>query len=249
MFSIFKKKTPAVTTDLSLLKTDMHSHLLPGIDDGSPNVETSQTLISGLQLLGLQNFITTPHILWDLYKNTNETIATAKQSLLQHLAVSLHNISLNAAAEYFMDDHLSQLLAKKIPLLCIYKNYVLVEFSFVSAPLNWKQQLFQLQMSGYQPVLAHPERYSYFAGNKKIFEEIKSTGCLLQVNLLSVTGYYNKTAQDTARYLADKKMIDFLGTDLHHHRHLDALRNSGAVIMPVIQSLLNAGILQNTLLN
>jgi protein-tyrosine phosphatase len=240
MFSIFKKRTASKTLDLSAVKTDMHSHLLPGIDDGSPDTEQSIVLISGLQNLGLQNFITTPHIMWDMYKNTNEIIIAQEKLLKQ----SIGETYLRAAAEYYLDEHLDDLLLKKSTLLTIQDNKVLVEFSFVSMPLNWKDSIFNLQLNGYQPILAHPERYTYLARDKKIYDELKSLGCLFQLNLLSLTGYYNKAAMDLAHYLLDKKYINLVGTDMHHTRHLEALQNAGN-IMPVINKLLDSGVLLN----
>ena len=122
---------------------------------------------------------------------------------------------------------------------------VLVEFSFVSPPLNLKEQLFNLQIKGYEPVLAHPERYTYFAANKSAFDDFKSMGCLFQLNVLSLSGYYGKIPQELANWLVSKNYIDLLGTDLHHQRHLDALR-AGKNIMPVVSQLLDTGRLLNT---
>jgi protein-tyrosine phosphatase len=240
MFSIFKKKYPSIPVNLSLLKTDMHSHLLPGIDDGSPDLATSLELKKGLEELGIQQFIATPHIMWDLYKNTPGTIAGALGQLQEEPAQQ----NIRAAAEYFMDDHFDELLENNEPLLTISGNKVLVEFSFVSAPLNLKEKLFNLQIKGYHPVIAHPERYLFFAASKGVYDEFKTLGCLFQVNLLSLTGYYGKAAHDLAHYLISKKYIDFLGTDLHHARHLESLR-SGRNTMPLLLQLADSGLLQN----
>ncbi|MEO5891086.1 MAG: CpsB/CapC family capsule biosynthesis tyrosine phosphatase [Ferruginibacter sp.] len=241
MFSIFRRKYPALPVDLSGLKTDMHAHLLPGIDDGSPDTMVSGELKRGLEDLGYSQFIVTPHVMWDMYKNTPASIAAAVNSLQQ----ANGHTNLRAAAEYFMDDHFDQLLDKDEPLLTITGKKVLVEFSFVSAPLDLKDQLFKLQIKGYEPVLAHPERYTYLAANKSMFNDLKSMGCLFQLNLLSLTGYYGKTAQELATWLISKNYIDFAGTDLHHHRHLEALR-SGKNIMPVLLQLLSSGRLLNS---
>ena len=216
----------------------MHSHLLPGIDDGAPDSEVSLQLKKGLEDLGYSHFITTPHIMWDMYKNTAVTIAAALESLEEQKA------NMRTAAEYFMDDYFDGLLNDDKPLLTITGKKVLVEFSFVAPPFDLKEQLFKLQIKGYEPILAHPERYVYFAGKKSVFDDFKSMGCLFQLNLLSLTGYYGKIAQDLATWLVSKKYIDFLGTDLHHHRHLDALR-SGKNIMPVVLQLLGSGKLLN----
>ncbi|WP_290794870.1 tyrosine-protein phosphatase [Flavihumibacter sp. UBA7668] len=232
----FKKKTqPRI--DLSGIGTDMHSHLLPGIDDGAPDAETGLQLLTGLQELGLQGFITTPHILWDLYKNTNQTIEPARHTLQAELTRTNNPATLSAAAEYLIDDYFSRLLQNKAPLRCLRDNYVLVEFSFVNLPFDWKQVFFDLQIQGYQPVLAHPERYSYLFNKWTVFDELRDMGILLQVNLNSLTGYYGKPMLQQAQQLIKQNRIAFLGSDMHHQRHLDALRQSTS-LMPLVQETL-----------
>jgi protein-tyrosine phosphatase len=243
MFSFFST-TSKIAIDLSALHTDMHSHLLAGIDDGAPDTTTSLQLMKGLQDLGFQKFITTPHILWDLYRNDDHSIGAAL-STLQEKAESDHlQFPLSAAAEYFLDDHFTGLLRNKTPLRSFSGNYVLVEFSFVSLPFEWKQIFFDMQIQGYQPVLAHPERYAYLGPGIEALKEIADMGILLQVNLNSLTGYYGKPALSLAQALVKHKMVSLLGTDLHHIRHLDALRNSDQ-LMPQVKTLLDSGRLLN----
>ncbi len=245
MFSIFKRKYPKLPVDFSAVKTDMHSHLLPGIDDGSPDINTSLNLKKGLEDLGYSQFIVSPHIMWDVYKNTTDTINSALKNL-QQANNNCNNI--RPAAEYFLDDYFDGLLDEGNPLLTIEGKKILVEFSFVAPPFDLKQQLFKMQIKGYQIVLAHPERYAYFSANKTAYDDFKSMGCLFQLNLLSLSGYYGKIAQDLATWLISKNYIDMVGTDLHHHRHLDVLRN-GKNIMPIINDLLSSGKLLNPSLN
>lgn len=244
MFSIFSRKSKVVPIDLSGLHTDMHSHLLPGIDDGSPDEATSLHLLKGLQGLGFQNFITTPHILWDLYKNTDATIEPARIQLQTALELSGSKARLAAAAEYMIDDYFSGLLQQKAPLRCLKDNYVLVEFSFINLPFDWKQVFFDMQIQGYQPVLAHPERYPYLFQKNTVLDEILDMGVLLQVNLNSLTGYYGKAILQQAQVLVNKGVIAFLGSDLHHERHLAALQTS-STLMPLVSKVLDSGKLLN----
>lgn len=244
MFSIFKKKKRA-RVDLSGLGADMHSHLLPGIDDGSPDAETSLQLIAGLQELGYRKFITTPHILWDMYKNDATTIGAAHQQLQQALQQNNLAVPVKAAAEYFLDEHFDELLQNDTPLLTLHDNWVLVEFSFVTTPLNFKDKLFNMQMKGYQPVLAHPERYLYFMSDKRWYDELKNAGCYFQLNILSLAGYYGKASLQLAQYLLGKRYINLLGTDCHHFRHLHTLQSAGNDIMEPVESLLDSGLLLN----
>jgi protein-tyrosine phosphatase len=246
MFSIFKKSARQ-PPDLSSLVTDMHSHLIPGIDDGAVDTVDSIELINGLHDLGYERFIATPHILWDIFKNNSATIDPAYKNLQSALAENHKNVQIKYAAEYFLDYHVDELMEDEIPLLTIKDNMVLVEFSFISAPLDLKEKLFSLQMAGYQPVIAHPERYVYFGKGKEYYEELREAGYFLQVNLLSLTGYYGKLPQEIAQMMVKNKFVDFLGTDLHHVRHLNALQ-SASQLTDTIKLLQDSGTLLNATL-
>lgn len=243
MFSIFKKKN-FERPDFSELITDMHSHLIPGIDDGATDVQNSLELINGLTDMGYQKFIATPHILWDIFKNNAGTITPAYIGLQAGMAEADVRTPIRFAAEYFLDYHVEELMEEEQPLLTLKDNMVLVEFSFVSAPLDLKEKLFSLQMAGYQPVIAHPERYIYFGKSKEKYEELREAGYFLQVNLLSLAGYYGKLPQEIANQLVKNKMVDFLGTDLHHVRHLNALQNASH-LTDTVKFLLDSGTLLN----
>lgn len=241
MFKLFSKtKQEAVSKmDFSSVGADMHSHLLPGIDDGSPNLETSVQLIKGMMGLGFRKFVTTPHIMWEMYKNTPEIINEKLELLKKRLKEENVDVEISAAAEYFLDDHVEGLLRRNEKLLTIKDNWVLSEFSLASAPHGLKDILFEMQMQNYQPVIAHPERYTYLEGNKTFYEDLKDIGCLFQLNILSLTGYYGKSAQELAHHLIKKGYYDLVGTDLHHARHLEALRSG--VAGPIVQKLLASG--------
>lgn len=225
MFSLFKKKTQVEPVG-TLLQTDMHAHLVPGVDDGAPDLEAAVELVKGLYQLGYRNLIATPHIYWDLYKNTPETLTPACAALNTALETELPGMKVKLAAEYMMDDHFEKLMANKTPLLTLNDNRVLVEFPFASLSMGWKEMLFSLQLAGYQPVIAHPERYNYAHRDKKLYHELKDAGCELQVNLLSLSGYYGPDVQQAAKYLLKNEMVSFAGTDCHHQRHLAGLQDS-----------------------
>lgn len=247
MLSWFKKKKPLPDVkDLAFIGCDMHSHLIPGIDDGSPDVETSIHLIEGLIGLGYKKIITTPHLMLDLYPNNRSTILNGYEKLSKALVKKGINIPIRAAAEYFLDDHFDSLLEKNEPLLTIKDNLVLVEFSFASAPLDYKQKIFNIQMKGYKPILAHPERYTYFHRKPEIYEELRSSGCLLQVNLLSLSGYYGRGVAAAADGLRKTSQIDLLGTDMHHQRHLDNL-GTPAVLQKAFEIANTLPLLNNSL--
>ena len=239
----FGKKKAIQSVDLSWLGVDMHSHLIPGIDDGSPDIETSIELIKGLQNLGYKKLITTPHILWDVYPNTSEIITQGVADLKQAVADAGVEIEIHAAAEYFIDEHFEDLLKNKVPLLPISGNMVLVEFSMVTAPMDLQQTLFEMQIQGYQPIIAHPERYVYLNHRKHFFDELKEAGCLFQLNILSLGGYYGKGVQELAEYLLKQNLYSFAGTDLHGARHLAALQKLAA--SPLYTLLKDGYVLKN----
>lgn len=227
MFNFFKRsKKDTGKTDLSLLKADMHSHLLPGIDDGSPDMETSLQLIKGMMELGYTKLITTPHIMWDMYQNTREIILAKQKALQNAVDAEGLNVTIHAAAEYFLDEHVEGLLKSNQPLLTISGKMVLSEFSMAFPSHGLKDILFQMQMQGYQPVIAHPERYIYLEKNKEFYDELKERGCLFQLNLLSLTNHYGKSVNELAQYLIKKGYYNLVGTDLHGFRHLEGLNNS-----------------------
>ncbi len=221
----------------------MHSHLLPGIDDGAPDLETSLTLVEGMMALGYRKLITTPHILRDMYPNTRGIILEKEELLQTAIREKGWNIELRAAAEYFLDEHVSELLKRNEPLLTLHDNLVLVEFSMAYPAQNLKSILFELQMQGYQPVIAHPERYSYLHQQRAFFDELKDIGCLFQLNLLALGSYYGKTAGELAHYLIKKDYYDLVGTDLHHARHLNALQQPA--LRAPLEKILASGRIRN----
>ena len=241
--SLFRRKITD-PSGLSGLCCDMHSHLIPGIDDGSPDLETSVRLIRGLISLGYKKTITTPHINADIFPNTTAIIRAGEAAVTEELRRQQIEIEFRAAAEYLMDEHFSKMLATGEPLLTLKDNLVLVELSFAVPAFNLKETLFDMQLKGYQPVLAHPERYLYFGANKKWYEELKDAGCLFQLNLLSLVGYYGRDSQQLAEYLVKKKYIDFLGTDMHTVRHLEMLASPR--IFNNVHTLVDAGLIQNS---
>jgi len=242
----FSRRKSLSETDLSWLVTDFHSHLLPGIDDGSPDVETSLLLIKGLQSLGYKKLITTPHVLWEMYPNTTDTIESALNKILPVLQKQNPEIELKAAAEYYIDDHFQTELKSKTRLLPISGRKILVEFSMLIPPIELKDVLFELQIQNYEPILAHPERYVYLEKQKGYFDILKDFGCFFQLNLLSLTGHYGPVVQSLAEFLIKKNYYDFIGSDVHHERHIEALKKMGTPAM--LKKLKESGKIKNQLL-
>lgn len=206
---------------------DIHSHLLPGIDDGAKNIDQSLALILEMRSNGIKNFITTPHVLGDVYPNSSANIQTKLKEVKQALvSKGITDVSINAAAEYMLDEQFIELLEKN-DILTLKDNFVLIEMSYFSAPFNLYELLFDIQLKGYKPILAHPERYNFYHHDINHYYKLKKAGCLFQLNLLSLTKYYGKEVQKTSEKLLKENLYDFVGTDTHHQRHLAMLKKIG----------------------
>ncbi|MBA4850541.1 tyrosine-protein phosphatase [Emticicia sp. BO119] len=223
MFSFFSGgKT--LTDAFSFLKTDIHSHLIPGIDDGSQAMKDTIQYIQELHKLGYKKLITTPHVKAGIYPNTPQTIHQGLKEVQEALQAQNIDIVLEAAAEYLLDEAFENILQQKEILCFGEKKYVLIEISFIAPPPNLSEIIFTLKTQGYRPIMAHPERYGYWWGHLNKVAHLKDTGCILQLNLLSLIGYYGKEVKQVAVKLLEADLIDFVGTDLHHERHLLALQ-------------------------
>lgn len=222
MLNFFKNNIKEESLTLPFT-TDIHSHILPGIDDGSPDIKTSLSLIKGLHSLGIRKAIATPHIIGDLYRNSASTINNALATVKAAAKKEGIKMELRAAAEYMLDDYFIELLRSKTALLTLHKNIILTEISYSTAPDNLEQILSEIFAQGYQPILAHPERYHYYHNNYKKYHQLKELGFMLQVNILSLTGYYGKSVKKAAKYILENGLANLAGTDLHHHNHLIAL--------------------------
>ncbi len=203
---------------------DIHSHLLPDIDDGVKTVYQSAYILEELEKIGIKKVITTPHVIQDVWSNSSQTIST-KLKEMQEILISLRitNIELLSGAEYMMDDLFYDRL-KQNDILPLYENYILVEMSTFGPPINLNEILFEIKLAGYTPILAHPERYSFYEDDLKKFDELKESGFLFQLNLLSVSGYYGEKIKSFAKKLIDLDYIDFTGSDIHNYHQLGILQ-------------------------
>jgi tyrosine-protein phosphatase YwqE len=227
MFSLFKKKAPlpdlsAAPNNFSFLGTDMHSHLVPGIDDGAPDIETSLDLIRRLKDLGYSKLITTPHVQLEFFDNNAEKITGHFARLKRFIDDQRIGVELGIGAEYYLDNFFLPSVFPDGLLSFGEKRYVLVEVSMAGWPRTFSDMIFTIQSQGYTPVLAHPERY-LFEDNIKVYQEWKGKGVLFQMNLLALTGYYGKGVKEQADRYLKEELYDFCGTDTHHPRHVEHL--------------------------
>ncbi len=220
IFNLFKSK-PTLKELIPNGYIDIHSHILPGIDDGAKNIEESLELISEMKKLGFSKIIGTPHIYQGLFDNTNLSIKKSYNKLYNK---TQDGIKINYAAEYLLDNTIIS-KSKNSKLLTIKDNYVLVELSFFSQPLNLNEIIFEATINGYILVLAHPERYRYFFDNMNDLTNLKKKGILFQANLLSLTDYYGKDVNRFLKKLMKLEMIDFFGSDFHNMNQIRYFKN------------------------
>jgi len=232
---------------LAFLEVDMHNHLFTGIDDGCTSIDNLLELIKGLNGLGLHKFICTPHIMDSVHPNTKATINTSYNSLQSALTEQKSKVKIYAAAEHMIDDGISSLIAKD-KLSVLPGGYVLIEMSYLAESKALFQTILDIQNLGYKPILAHPERYNYYHYTFNMYKQIKDAGCLLHLNLLSISRYAGADVKVAALTVLESGMYDFVGTDPHHKKHLEAIQDVVAKY-PIRDLLKTCNILNPTLLN
>ena len=220
MFGFFKKG-PSPKEIVETIKVDIHSHLIPGIDDGAQNLKDSLSLISKMQDLGYKKLIITPHIMVDTYPNREDDIKNRLLTLRDEVKKRGIDIELEVAAEYYIDEGFLNHLEE--PLL-IADTFLLFETSYMSAPINFDDIIFLINTK-YTSLLAHPERYRYIKDLKE-YNRLKKMGVYFQIDINSIAGHYGKDAQKKSEYLINNGLVDFVGSDLHNEKHINNLINS-----------------------
>jgi protein-tyrosine phosphatase len=226
--NIFNKKEPLLPlADLAILKNDIHSHLIPGIDDGAQTMNDSLEMLKVFQKSGYKKVITTPHIMSDYYRNTPKIINNGLAKIKQEIIANGIDIEIEAAAEYNVEPDFEEIIENDDVLTFGGENkYVLIELSFFSEPKRLNETIWALNNKGYSPVLAHVERYTYWHKDLDKITEMINRGVKLQLNIGSLTGAYGPEINKVADWLVDEKIIDLVGTDCHHLKHLDMLQHA-----------------------
>jgi len=224
MFNFFTKKEYLVDHLAGFI--DIHNHILPGIDDGAKNVKESIELIKGFKQFGVTKFICTPHIMYNYHDNTPETIKESFKKLKKELKhkEEFKDITINYAAEHMIDENFEHLLDTN-EVLPLNSNHILIEMSYLQPSINFNQSIEKIIKKGIFPVFAHPERYQYLNNTLKNYEKLKSQGLKLQLNLLSLGGYYGADVKKVALQLLENNLYDFLGSDAHNTTHIQSLKS------------------------
>ena len=219
MFSFFSKKREPIQLPF---RTDIHCHIIPGVDDGSPDAATSADLIENMQRWGITRIIASPHVTQGTFENTPETLEPAFRELRDELDRRGNNIDISYSGEYRIDDFLKRRLDQG-DIKLMPNGFIIIENSFLQEPWNIDRLIFDLQVRGMRPILAHPERYTYYFKQPNRYRKLHDAGLAFQINVLSLAGAYGKPEQKVAEQLIADGLVDYLGTDLHRARHVEAI--------------------------
>lgn len=240
---LFSKSTKIKElAELAQIGVDMHSHFIPGIDDGAQTMDDSLNMLRAMRDFGYRKVITTPHIMSDYFQNTPEIILGGLETVREAVKSEGIDIEVFAAAEYYLDFDLESKIEKG-GLLTFGNNYLLFEVSYMNPPDIMNQVIFKLVTNGYRPILAHPERYPFWYDDFEKYEEFKDKGVLLQLNINSLTGYYGPGAKKIAQQLIEKNMVDFIGSDCHRMDHIEVIK--ACRHEKYLHQLIDSGMLRN----
>jgi len=223
MIKVIKKLFNSNPKEIPSITTDIHSHLIPGIDDGSKSMDESIEMIEAFMELGYTKLITTPHIMSHRFPNTRAILEEGLVALQKELEERNMQIEIEIASEYYLDETVMELVEQR-DIMTFGKNYMLFEMSYVQPLPHLEEMVFEIKVAGYTPVLAHPERYVYMHDDFSKYKRLKEKGLLFQLNVPSLGGYYSKPVQKAAKRLVDEGMVDFIGSDAHKMTHLSALK-------------------------
>lgn len=240
-----KKDADSGPVDLSVLRADVHSHFIPGIDDGAQTMDQSMELLTAMAELGYRKVVTTPHNMADGYKNTPEIILGGLERVREELKRRGIAMEIDAAAEYYLDHELEQKVTDR-KVLTFGNNFLLFELPFISEPNMLLQVVFQMQTLGYRPVLAHPERYAFWYNDFTKYERLKERGVLFQLNMIALSGAYGPQAKQIAERLIDAGHYELIGSDCHSMNHVQAIKNT--LTRPYLHKVIASGKLLNSTL-
>ncbi|GAB4050268.1 tyrosine-protein phosphatase [Spirosoma litoris] len=246
-FIPFRKAAPA-KQDTCFWQVDIHSHLLPDLDDGVNSLEETLVCLRQLADWGIHKVVTTPHVSRDWYPNGTSTIQESLTAVQELIIEHELPLTIEVAAEYLLDDFFMESLNKGDLLAFGEKRYLLVETGWSAPPFGLDDMLFRIQTHGYTPVLAHPERYKYYHSDKDkhTLGHLREAGCLFQLNWMSLCGRYGSQVEKQARYLLQNAWVDFIGSDMHRSKDISTMTrlfNSADMKLLEEQPLLNMSLL------
>ena len=204
---------------------DMHTHILPNIDDGSESMEETIKMLKEAKEVGFTDIITTSHYIENSYDITKRERKNIINEIKSKLDIENINIKLYNGAEAYISNNIYELIEKEeLPTLNNSK-YLLMELPMNNKVLYLENVIYSLESKGITTIIAHPERYSYVQKDIKFVEELVERGVLFQANYGSIIGKYGNDTSKCVKKLLKKKLIHFLGTDTHKSNSIYAQMN------------------------
>ena len=218
------------------MMTDIHSHLIYNVDDGSQSIEESIELLKKMADVGFDNVIITPHYIHGAsYAIPNKEKINKLNKLKNEVKKNNININLYLGNEIFISDYIVSDIENGNIYTLNNTKYLLFELPFHNQILNLSDIIYEIKLASYEPILAHPERYDHFQDNYKLIDELKKEGLLFQCNYASIVGYYNKRSQKLMKYLLKKGYVDYLGTDIHRINKTFTLDNFDKIKKKIVK--------------
>lgn len=197
--------------------TDIHSHIIFNVDDGSYSIDESIALIKKLKSVGFNNLIMTPHYIeGSNFVCENDEKLEKLEILREKVKEENIDINLYLGNEIFISDYIVEGIKNNKIYTLNNSKYLLFEIPFHNQILGLTDIIYEMKVAGYIPILAHPERYTYFQDNYHLVDELKKEGLLFQCNFSSILGGYGDRAKKLIKYMLKNKYVDYLGTDIHH---------------------------------
>lgn len=198
---------------------DIHTHILPGLDDGAESLEEALAMARMAAADGIETLFATPHVIPGSYGSSSEGILKAAGELQTFLEENDISIRILPGAEYYIGPELPEMCAGgKALFLNNKKKYLLVEFPALQVPPYTEQVFYDLRLQGIIPVIAHPERNREFAGKPVLLYNLISKGALVQITSGSLTGLFGKSVSQTAREFVSRGWAHFIASDAHSSR-------------------------------
>ena len=191
---------------------DLHTHILHGADDGSNSLEMSMNILEEAEQAGFDKVILTSHYMEGYF---TVDVAERQKTIAEIDNTKTVGVDLYIGNEIFLSNNLIKLLRENKAISLNNSKYILIELPFNNKPLNLMDVVYQIQSKDFVPILAHPERYSYFYRTPEIYEELVEKGLLLQANFGSFGGQYGRRAKLMAEKLLQANLIHFIATDVH----------------------------------
>lgn len=206
---------------------DIHSHLIPNVDDGAKSPEETIELIKEAKEVGVTDIILTPHYIINSYEQNAETLILLKDKLQQIINSENININLHIGMEVYITDNLVEILKQNKILTLAGSKYLLMELPLSTNVQYLDMIIFKLIENNIIPIIAHPERYKFIQENPSKVRELIDSGCLIQSNIGSILGIYGGKAKKTIKYLLKNDLIDFVATDTHRKNTIYPLLEKG----------------------